>query len=172
MLFDIFQNCRGSPSRTTCYSRSSGKKLLQTWDSVEVARFGNTNTSFQMQVFPCPKKVSNSHLGLNKDVQILTYLSSERYFGILELSQMRHAILNIRLTLPITCISENLNEIKIKLNFYLHNSLWCHKRFYEGLFRLGLGREGVIANYQQLTMKVSTTLTISSITLKLVIKMG
>ena len=37
------------------------------------------------------------------------------------------------LTLPIPCISESYIEIKIKLNFYFHTSLWCLKRFYEGL---------------------------------------
>ena len=37
------------------------------------------------------------------------------------------------LTLPIPCISESYIEIKIKLNFYFHTSLWCLKGFYEGL---------------------------------------
>ena len=37
------------------------------------------------------------------------------------------------LILPIPCISESSIEIKIKLNFYFHTSLWCLKRFYEGL---------------------------------------
>ena len=31
------------------------------------------------------------------------------------------------LTLPAPCISENCVEIKIKLNFYIHTSLWCLK---------------------------------------------
>ena len=30
-------------------------------------------------------------------------------------------------------ISESCIEIKIELNFYFHTSLWCLKRFYEGL---------------------------------------
>ena len=34
---------------------------------------------------------------------------------------------------PAPCISESCIEIKIKLNFYFHTSLWCLKRFYEGL---------------------------------------
>ena len=29
------------------------------------------------------------------------------------------------LTLPVPCISESCIEIKIKLNFYFHTSLWC-----------------------------------------------
>ena len=37
------------------------------------------------------------------------------------------------LTLPVPCISESCIEIKLKLNFYFHASLWCPKRFYEGL---------------------------------------
>ena len=37
------------------------------------------------------------------------------------------------LTLPIPCISESYIEIKIKLNFYFHTSLWYLKGFYEGL---------------------------------------
>ena len=30
-------------------------------------------------------------------------------------------------------ISESCIEIKIELNFYFHTSLWCLRRFYEGL---------------------------------------
>ena len=37
------------------------------------------------------------------------------------------------LTLNVLCISEICIEIKIKLNFYFHTSLWCLKRFCEGL---------------------------------------
>ena len=37
------------------------------------------------------------------------------------------------LTLKDPFISESCIEIKIKLNFYFHTSLWCLKRFYEGL---------------------------------------
>ena len=37
------------------------------------------------------------------------------------------------LTLPVLCISESCIEIKINLSFYFHTSLWCLKRFYEGL---------------------------------------
>ena len=37
------------------------------------------------------------------------------------------------LTRPVPCTSESCIEIKIKLNFYFHTSLWCLKRFYEGL---------------------------------------
>ena len=42
---------------------------------------------------------------------------------------------------------ESCIEIKIKLNFYFRSSLWCLKKFYEGLLifslRPGLGREGL-----------------------------
>ena len=38
-----------------------------------------------------------------------------------------------RLTLNDPCISESCIEIKIKLNFYFHISLWYLKRFYGGL---------------------------------------
>ena len=37
------------------------------------------------------------------------------------------------LTLKDPSISESCIEIKIELNFYFHTSLWCLKRFYEGL---------------------------------------
>ena len=37
------------------------------------------------------------------------------------------------LTLKDLFISESCIEIKIELNFYFHISLWCLKRFYEGL---------------------------------------
>ena len=39
----------------------------------------------------------------------------------------------IRLTFPTPCILENRSKIKINLNFDFHTSLWCFKRFYEGL---------------------------------------
>ena len=41
--------------------------------------------------------------------------------------------LALPLTLSISCISESYIEIQIKLNFYFHTSLWCLKRFYEGI---------------------------------------
>ena len=37
------------------------------------------------------------------------------------------------LTLKDLFISESCIEINIELNFYFHTSLWCFKRFYEGL---------------------------------------
>ena len=37
------------------------------------------------------------------------------------------------LTLKDPFISESCIEIKIELSFYFHTSLWCLKRFYEGL---------------------------------------
>ena len=40
------------------------------------------------------------------------------------------------LTLPVLCISESCIEIEINLNFYCHTSLWCFKRFYQGLWGL------------------------------------
>ena len=35
--------------------------------------------------------------------------------------------------IPVPLISESCIETKIKLNFYFHTSLWCLKRFYEGI---------------------------------------
>ena len=49
----------------------------------------------------------------------------------------------IILTLNVPCISESCIEMKIKLNFCFHTSLWCLKRFYEGLLHPWLGREGL-----------------------------
>ena len=43
-------------------------------------------------------------------------------------------------------ISESCIEIKIELNFYFHTSLWCLKRFYEGLKALTLVYRGI--NYE------------------------
>ena len=40
------------------------------------------------------------------------------------------------LALNVPCISEGCIEIRIKLNFYFHTSLWCLKRFYEGFYDL------------------------------------
>ena len=37
------------------------------------------------------------------------------------------------LTFPALCISENCFKIKINWNFHFHTSLWCLRRFYEGL---------------------------------------
>ena len=37
------------------------------------------------------------------------------------------------ITLPALCISESCIEIKIDLVFYFHTSLWCLRRFCEGL---------------------------------------
>ena len=33
----------------------------------------------------------------------------------------------------VLCISESCIEIRVKLNFYFQTSLWCPKKFYEGL---------------------------------------
>ena len=43
------------------------------------------------------------------------------------------ALLSCPLTLKGLFISESCIEIKIELKFYFHTSLWCLKRFYEGL---------------------------------------
>ena len=62
------------------------------------------------------------------------------------------------LTGNVPYISESCIEIKIKLNFYFHTSLWCHKRFYEGLknltiffssSRIGMGRVKREQRYSQ-----------------------
>ena len=37
---------------------------------------------------------------------------------------------NTLLILNVQCISEIYIEMKIKLNFYFHTSLWCVKMFY------------------------------------------
>ena len=39
----------------------------------------------------------------------------------------------LTLTLPAPYISESCTEMKINVNFCFHTSLWCLKRFYEGL---------------------------------------
>ena len=39
------------------------------------------------------------------------------------------------LTLKDPFISESCIEINIELNFYFRTSLWCLKRFYEGLHK-------------------------------------
>ena len=42
-------------------------------------------------------------------------------------------LLYLALTLKDTFITESCIEIKVELNFYFHTSLWCLKRFYQGL---------------------------------------
>ena len=42
-------------------------------------------------------------------------------------------ILQLILTLPAPCISKGGIKIKVNVNFYFHTTLWCLKRFYEGL---------------------------------------
>ena len=37
------------------------------------------------------------------------------------------------INLTTACISESCIKIKINLSFYFHTSLWCLKKFYEGL---------------------------------------
>ena len=50
----------------------------------------------------------------------------------------------MHLTLPTgPCIYESCSEIKIKLNFSVHTSLWC---LFVVSLRLGLGRKGLKAN--------------------------
>ena len=44
-------------------------------------------------------------------------------------------LINWHLTLNVPCISESCIEIKIKLNFYFHTSLWCLKRFYKAFIK-------------------------------------
>ena len=43
-----------------------------------------------------------------------------------------HKMAKYKLTLPIPCISESCIKTNINL-FFFHTSLWCLKRFYEGL---------------------------------------
>ena len=42
-------------------------------------------------------------------------------------------VVYVNVILNVQCISERYIEMKIKLNFYFHTSLWCLRRFYEGL---------------------------------------
>ena len=51
-------------------------------------------------------------------------------FSFFDLNSVFWKIFSI-LTLPVLCISGICIETKINLNFYLHTSLWCLKRFYE-----------------------------------------
>ena len=55
------------------------------------------------------------------------------FLKILQNSQEKHLSGSFFLTLKDPFISEICIEIKIELNFYFHTSLWCLKRFYEGL---------------------------------------
>ena len=61
-------------------------------------------------------------------------------------------VFQLNLTLPVPCISESFIEIKIKLNFYFHISLWCIKRFYYGL--LGLYIKPFEAPQRSLKIKI------------------
>ena len=46
---------------------------------------------------------------------------------------INQSFVSCKLTLKDPLIFESCIEIKIKLTFYFHTSLWCLKRFYEGL---------------------------------------
>ena len=57
-------------------------------------------------------------------------------FNITGLCNHSHIVVSYHhpLTIPSPCISESCSiKVKIKLYFYFHTSLWCFKRFYEGL---------------------------------------
>ena len=61
----------------------------------------------------------------NYKAKIITFLQYEYLLMVIQESDV--------LILPVPCIFENCIEINIKLNFNFHTSLWCLKRFYEGL---------------------------------------
>ena len=56
----------------------------------------------------------------------ISTLCSGRYMQVIK-------SLDHHLTLTDPFISESCIEMKIELNFYVHTSLWCLKRVYEGL---------------------------------------
>ena len=67
------------------------------------------------------------------DINSISFIHSllkNRWPGSRLLCSIIHKMM---LTLNVLCISDSYIEIKIKLNFYFHTSLWCLKRFYEGL---------------------------------------
>ena len=81
--------------------------------------------------------------------QVLTFL----YLGQIlkkDINQLEkigcvlRSLTTLILTLKDSFISESCIEIKTELNFHFHTSLWCLKRFYEGLFlsssEIGTGR--------------------------------
>ena len=66
------------------------------------------------------------------ETKISNYLYIKCFLSWFYMFSLYNFILQ-RLTLPAPCIFESCIEIKINLNFYFHTSLWCLKRFYEGL---------------------------------------
>ena len=92
--------------------------------------------------------ISSMVLGLLNQLQLFSQLSLIELLGLsiilgqLELWHLIYPRLLTRfgmlvfftnLTLKDPCISESCIEIKIKLNFYFHTSLWCLERFYESV---------------------------------------
>ena len=68
-------------------------------------------------------KPLNIYFSLN--IYLIEIEEKERYF---------YYLLLLLLTLPVPFISESCIKMNINVNFYFYTSLWCLKRFYEGLW--------------------------------------
>ena len=83
------------------------------------------------------RKINTQISKLHERALRLVY--NDKSYSFRELLERDNAVtihkrnIQVLLTLKDLFISESCIEIKIELNFYFHTSLWCLKRFHEGL---------------------------------------
>ena len=98
---------------------------------------------FLVNFCPC-ENFQNSFLLLCPRVTATTFIETQKFsrkvfYNFLSSVHSKHiciyfSLIKYLLSLPSPCTSESCIKIKIHLNFYfLHTSLWCFERFYEGL---------------------------------------
>ena len=88
------------------------------------------NSIFEIPIFPKTLNINNWRTASAKYFNLSIIRKSTQYL-------FKNVPFNLKsvshLTLKDPFISESCIEIKIVLNFYFPTSLWCLKRFYEGL---------------------------------------
>ena len=93
-------------------------------NTLKLGRFAYFENSFVPRNAPKPLKADHN---CNTLPFCITFLYRYLYSKL--------PYVDVYLTLKDPIISESCIEIKIKLNFYFHTSLWCLKRIYEGLHK-------------------------------------
>ena len=87
---------------------------------------------FTRKSLPLPSPLTLSSMIFQKSQPSINRGDSRYADFIFDFLFLRNFVI-MSLTLPVPCIFESCIEIEIKLNFYIHTSLWCLKRLYEGL---------------------------------------
>ena len=105
-----------------------------------------SHSSFFLMYFSIPHTLLRYIMILVNSIHLLSSHSSKQVGGLIVLLELAYENTEISffwifssevLTLPAPRISESCIKIEIYLNLYFHFSLWCLKRFYEGLDRIG-----------------------------------